>query len=85
MPLLPGGWREDIDWRFDLIRVYNRFGRTYLFDIDFYFLKPEYGHDQTIYCIDAYHAGNVSGKIFEYIHLMLIMQLMCSPSSLDIW
>ncbi|KAI0779687.1 SET domain-containing protein [Fomes fomentarius] len=39
-------------------RVYNRFGRTYLFDIDFYFLKPEYGHDQTIYCIDAYHAGN---------------------------
>ena len=47
-------------------RVYNRFGRTYLFDIDFYFLNEDHGHTQISYCIDAYHAGNVGAKVFEF-------------------
>ncbi|KAH9892737.1 hypothetical protein C8Q73DRAFT_649479 [Cubamyces lactineus] len=35
--------------------IYNKFGRTYLFDLDFWFL----GSDKKVkYCIDAYHAGN---------------------------
>ncbi|KAI0283670.1 hypothetical protein BGY98DRAFT_685213 [Russula aff. rugulosa BPL654] len=45
--------------------LYNKFGRTYLFQIDFYHLRPTEntaGNDddewQTKYVIDAYHAGN---------------------------
>ena len=41
------------------IRYYNSFGRTYLFDVDFYHLKKD-EDDPPKYCIDAYHAGNVS-------------------------
>ncbi|KAI0743934.1 SET domain-containing protein [Daedaleopsis nitida] len=37
-------------------KMYNKFGRTYLFDIDFYYLRKE--DDQIKYTIDAYHAGN---------------------------
>ncbi|KAI9507899.1 hypothetical protein F5148DRAFT_980721 [Russula earlei] len=46
---------------------YNKFGRTYLFQLDFYHLRPEEsgtggdeGDDdwQPKYVIDAYHAGN---------------------------
>lgn len=48
--------------------LYNKFGRTYLFDLDFWFLKlDENGVEQedckVKYCIDAYHAGNVSTRI----------------------
>jgi hypothetical protein len=40
---------------------YNSIGRTYLFDIDFWFLKSDSGEDDwhNTYTIDAYHAGNV--------------------------
>ncbi|KAI0302568.1 hypothetical protein BC826DRAFT_421283 [Russula brevipes] len=45
---------------------YNKFGRTYLFQLDFYHLRPnessigDGGDDewQTKYVMDAYHAGN---------------------------
>lgn len=40
-------------------RLYNNFGRTYLFDLDFWYLQ-EKNHGRPKYCIDAYHAGNVS-------------------------
>ncbi|EIW62724.1 SET domain-containing protein [Trametes versicolor FP-101664 SS1] len=36
--------------------LYNKFGRTYLFDIDFWYLKDD--EEKVKYCIDAYHAGN---------------------------
>ncbi|KAK7692716.1 hypothetical protein QCA50_004349 [Cerrena zonata] len=37
--------------------LYNNFGRTYLFDLDFWYLaKRNKGRPK--YCIDAYHAGN---------------------------
>lgn len=46
---------------------YNKFGRTYLFQLDFYHLRPMESGDsndnddwQTKYVMDAYHAGNVS-------------------------
>ena len=41
-------------------RIYNKFGRTYLFDVDFWHIKRDTGHEDARYCIDAYHAGNVS-------------------------
>ena len=41
----------------DINRFYDGFGRTYLFDIDFFHIKTK---DKL--CIDAYHAGNVSMK-----------------------
>ena len=48
-------------------RKYNKFGRTYLFQLDFYHLRTigggvsEDNDDwQTKYVMDAYHAGNVS-------------------------
>ncbi|KAG1739455.1 uncharacterized protein EDB91DRAFT_1053752 [Suillus paluster] len=34
--------------------LYNKFGRTYLFDIDFHHL----GEEDPTYAVDAYHAGN---------------------------
>ncbi|KAH8120620.1 hypothetical protein DFH11DRAFT_1561071 [Phellopilus nigrolimitatus] len=34
--------------------VYNKVGRTYLFDIDFWYLPQ----DAARYCVDAFHAGN---------------------------
>ena len=50
-------------------RYYNSFGRTYLFDVDFYHLKKD-EDDPPKYCIDAYHAGNVSlrNQIDEIVH-----------------
>ncbi|KAI0035852.1 hypothetical protein K488DRAFT_42400, partial [Vararia minispora EC-137] len=40
-------------------RVYDAFGRTYLFDLDFYYVKnQEHPEDFEPYCVDAYHAGN---------------------------
>ena len=50
-------------------RIYNKFGRTYLFDVDFYHLKKD-EDDPPKYCIDAYHAGNVSlrNQINEIVH-----------------
>ncbi|EJF65048.1 SET domain-containing protein [Dichomitus squalens] len=36
---------------------YNSFGRTYLFDVDFYHVKKD-EDEPPKYCIDAYHAGN---------------------------
>lgn len=46
-------------------RFYNKSGKTYLFDLDFYHLKKEYenkdGEEWTNkYTVDAYQAGNVS-------------------------
>ncbi|KAI0759836.1 SET domain-containing protein [Trametes elegans] len=38
-------------------KVYNKFGRTYLFDLDFWYLdQPEVKKED--YSVDAYHAGN---------------------------
>ncbi|OSD07078.1 SET domain-containing protein [Trametes coccinea BRFM310] len=37
---------------------YNKFGRTYLFDLDFWFLNEGDRERKVKYCIDAYHAGN---------------------------
>ncbi|OBZ68122.1 Histone-lysine N-methyltransferase, H3 lysine-9 specific [Grifola frondosa] len=37
---------------------YNKFGRTYLFDLDFHHLKKDDSEWQVQYCVDAYHAGN---------------------------
>jgi [histone H3]-lysine9 N-trimethyltransferase SUV39H len=46
-------------------RKYNAFGRTYLFDLDFYYLRG--GTDEkdwdVKYVVDAYHSGNVSLRI----------------------
>lgn len=42
-----------------LHRKYNAFGKTYLFDIDLYYLKDEDPDWQVSYTVDAYHAGNV--------------------------
>jgi histone-lysine N-methyltransferase SUV39H len=39
--------------------TYNKFGRTYLLDIDFHHLKDERGVSASKYTVDAYHAGNV--------------------------
>ncbi|RPD78603.1 SET domain-containing protein [Lentinus tigrinus ALCF2SS1-7] len=39
-------------------KIYNKFGRTYLFDVDFWHVKKKTGHEDVRYCIDAYHAGN---------------------------
>lgn len=47
--------------------MYNKFGRTYLFQLDFYHLRGNDDDDdewQTKYVIDAYHAGNVSSIVF---------------------
>ncbi|KZT72048.1 SET domain-containing protein [Daedalea quercina L-15889] len=38
--------------------VYNKFGRTYLFDVDFYYLKVGNDDWSSKYSVDAYHAGN---------------------------
>ena len=52
--------------------MYNKFGRTYLFQLDFYHLRPtestagiEDDEWQTKYVIDAYHAGNVSSMFMD--------------------
>lgn len=43
--------------------IYNKIGKTYLFDIDFYYLKSRENPDDeewgNKYVVDAYHAGNV--------------------------
>lgn len=41
---------------------YNKFGRTYLFDLDFHHLKKGNKNWETMYVVDAYHAGNVSAR-----------------------
>ncbi len=50
-------------------RLYNKFGRTYLFDIDFWYLKDD--QEKVKYCIDAYHAGNVSSAPHHRIGAIL--------------
>jgi len=52
--------------------LYNTYGRTYLFDLDFHHLKPDENdenyHDwSNKYTVDAYHAGNV--RIFSFFPL----------------
>ncbi|EPQ57399.1 SET domain-containing protein, partial [Gloeophyllum trabeum ATCC 11539] len=37
---------------------YNKFGRTYLFDIDFWYIRKEVEDWEVTYTVDAYHAGN---------------------------
>jgi len=37
---------------------YNKFGRTYLFDIDFHHLKASDPRWEISFTVDAYHAGN---------------------------
>ncbi|KAH8080289.1 SET domain-containing protein [Cristinia sonorae] len=37
--------------------LYNNFGRSYLFDLDFWYLKHD-GEDDVKFTIDAFHAGN---------------------------
>ncbi|KJA17689.1 hypothetical protein HYPSUDRAFT_146188 [Hypholoma sublateritium FD-334 SS-4] len=37
---------------------YNKFGRTYLFDIDFHHLKDDDSNWNNKFTVDAYHAGN---------------------------
>ncbi|KAI0958679.1 hypothetical protein AcV7_004427 [Taiwanofungus camphoratus] len=37
---------------------YNKFGRTYLFDLDFHYLRMDNPDWETKYCVDAYHVGN---------------------------
>lgn len=37
---------------------YNKFGRTYLFDIDFHVIKQDNKDWKNMYVVDAYHAGN---------------------------
>lgn len=49
----------------DVFRKYEEFGRTYLFDIDFWYIKkvicPQDEEAwEAKYTMDAYHAGNVS-------------------------
>ncbi|THH04749.1 hypothetical protein EW145_g5290 [Phellinidium pouzarii] len=39
-------------------KVYNKLGRTYLFDIDFYHIPRAEGEESAKYCVDAFHAGN---------------------------
>ncbi|CAL1706969.1 unnamed protein product [Somion occarium] len=39
-------------------KKYNQFGRTYLFDLDFWYLKTNNKRWKPKFCIDAYHAGN---------------------------
>lgn len=40
-------------------KKYNQFGRTYLFDLDFYYLRGQEGKQwETQFVVDAYHAGN---------------------------
>ncbi|KAF8874416.1 hypothetical protein BD779DRAFT_255631 [Infundibulicybe gibba] len=38
--------------------LYNKSGRTYLFDIDFYHLRIDNENWENKYVVDAYHAGN---------------------------
>lgn len=55
-------------------RKYNKFGRTYLFDLDFYFLREGKGKEEgkqeeewePKYVVDAYHAGNVSHDLSAF-------------------
>lgn len=44
----------------DLLRKYDIFGRTYLFNIDGYHLQQDDPSWELTYVVDAYHAGNVS-------------------------
>jgi uncharacterized protein (DUF1919 family) len=45
--------------------VYDKSGRTYLMNIDFYYLNElvKDDDDDNEYTVDAYHAGNVSDAI----------------------
>lgn len=44
------------------ISYYDNFGRTYLFNIDFHHIKHLIKNPAERFCIDAYHAGNVSER-----------------------
>ncbi|KAJ7248212.1 hypothetical protein B0H12DRAFT_721892 [Mycena haematopus] len=48
--------REEICERRGL--VYDKSGRTYLLDVDWYYLKDLKGENNAEYVVDAYHAGN---------------------------
>lgn len=39
-------------------RLYDNYGRTYLFDIDYWHINNN-GRDESKYTVDAFHAGNV--------------------------
>ena len=46
-------------------RLYDMYGRTYLFSVDFHHLKFEMDDQdewENLYVVDAYHAGNVSAQ-----------------------
>lgn len=47
-----------------LTSIYNKFGRTYLFDIDFHHLKDGNRAWENSFTVDAYHAGNVGSGSF---------------------
>ena len=49
-------------------RNYNKFGRTYLFDIDFHHLKDDDSNWNNKFTVDAYHAGNVRNFINSAIN-----------------
>ncbi|KAG6841070.1 hypothetical protein C0991_002162 [Blastosporella zonata] len=54
--------------------TYNKFGRTYLFDLDFYHLKAGNEDWDIQYTIDAYHAGNFTRflvSLFNYSTLCI--------------
>ena len=53
--------------------LYNKVGRTYLFDVDFWHLnyKSESGAGNK-YTVDAFHAGNVSVFFLSPLHPGLV-------------
>jgi len=53
-----------------LPRKYNAFGKTYLFDIDCYYLRQENPDWEVSYVVDAYHAGNVG---FHFIFMSVLV------------
>ena len=58
-----------------LDRIYNKTGRTYLFDIDFHHLKEGNPDWVVSFTVDAFHAGNVSSRFsFESncFHLLFL-------------
>lgn len=81
---------HDLPWTYVIYfpRMYDEFGRTYLFDIDFWHLRQEphwHGKSEdweTKFCVDAFHAGNVS---FYQFSCECILLTACAPSSRDSW
>lgn len=54
-------------------RVYNAFGKTYLFDVDGWHLKRDNPEWESVYAVDAYHAGNVSARTIIYGSVLQLM------------